>query len=187
MDWFELIYRLSLVGTFFVLIWYAYETRKIRKINAEQRDLEILPAMMFYIRRRSGGERLFIRNIGAGTAFDVRVMSASSVVRDQTFRFDFHLTDANNSLEPNEEREVGVNFWIDDKQDERPRDNFLVYYNPSNLHDIKIHREGGTIDPDTEIQRTLEVRFKAITGEEYVTSISFSDQGISVTKLPKRK
>src|SRR4051812_41677415 len=107
---FELIYKISLIGTFIVLIWYTIETAKIRRINTLQKDLQLMPVMMFYIREHSGSERLFIRNIGAGVGLLVKVLDASFAVGGHQHEYRFHLTDSNTTLRPDEEREVGINF-----------------------------------------------------------------------------
>lgn len=181
---FDFIYKLSLIGTFFLLAWYATETYKIRKITVQQKDLQLLPAMMIYIRQHSGTERPFIRNVGSGTAFEVEILD-SKVAKDK-LAFSFHLVDGNNTLVSQEERQIGVNVRKDGQESQSPLMNFQAYYDPANLQQIEINRDGGTIDKNTPIQRELTIRFKDITGQSYESEIRFSPKGISVIKAPER-
>lgn len=178
LDWFEIIYRVSLIGTFLALIWYAWETREIRKVNTQQKDLQQMPAMMIYIRRHSGSERPFIRNIGTGTAVGVDVLK--STVENGTMEFRYNLADNNNTLISGEERLVGINLRMDGQEQDNPLSNFLAYYDPANLQRVKATSQ------DASTRRTLRVRFKDITGQKYETKIRFTDSGITVASPPKR-
>lgn len=184
MDWFELTYRISLIGTFFALIWYAYETRKIRQINLEQKDLQQMPAMMIYIRRHSGSERPFVRNIGFGTAVGVDVLK--STVENGKWEFTYHLVDNNNTLISKEERLIGINLKIDGQEHSDPLPNWLAYYDPTKLQRVKERRQGDTANSVTPIRKNLRVRFKDITGQKYETKIRFSDSGVTVASPPRR-
>lgn len=185
--WFDPAYKLSLIATLGVLIWYANETRRIRSINTQQKDLQLLPAMMFYVRRRSGSERLFIRNIGFGTAVAVRIQNATFVVGGVKFEFRFHLTDSNTTLCRDEEREVGINFLKGGVDQPRPLPNFLAYYDPSLLGQVNAAGEAGLVnDIETPSQRDLSVHFRDITGQNYRTTLNFSEDGVTVISAPQR-
>jgi len=182
------IYEAAVIGTFIVLVWYTIETYRIRKINAQQRDLQQLPAMTIYIRQRSGSERPYIRNIGLGTALAVEIED-SSVTESRTYNFKFHLADGNNTLEPQEERAIGVNFNSDNQDNIRPLPTFLSYYDPARLQEVRDFRDGG--EPSGTIrnlptERDLVIHFSDITGQRYKTVIHFSGDGISVIKSPTR-
>src|SRR3990167_9190032 len=126
MSIFEFIYKLSLVGTFLVLIWYAYETRQIRKINVQQKDLQLMPVVMFYIRERSGSRRPYLRNIGNNPAMAIQVLPTNFTEGKTKFRFVFRLLDDNNTLTPTEERGIGINLTMNGKSDNNPLENWLA-------------------------------------------------------------
>ncbi|MGH7157358.1 MAG: hypothetical protein ACREGG_04600 [Candidatus Saccharimonadales bacterium] len=186
---FDTIYKASVIGTFITLIWYTIETARIRKINTKQKDLQLLPAMMIYMRQHSGTERPFIRNIGFGTAFAVEVLP-STVKEAKVYDFRFDLADGNNTLVPEEERQIGVNVDVNGKYDTntKPLPTFAGYYFPPNLQMIEAHKEAGATGTIANLatERGLIVHFKDITGQKYETSINFSANGISVKKAPKR-
>jgi hypothetical protein len=186
MSVFTAVYEATVIGTFLVLIVYTIETTKIRKINAQQKDLQLLPAIMIYIKHHSGSDRPFIKNIGFGTALVVNVLDVNFTTERKQFKFTFHLVDGNNTLEPQEERMLGVNLDVDNQSRRNPLDNFLAYFNPENLQDVANFQEGGVINNELPTNRNLEVHFKDITGQLYKTTINFSKDGISVAQAPKR-
>lgn len=172
---FQTLYQASLIGTFGVLIWYTVETYKIRKITAQQKDLQYLPAIMLYMRNRSGSPRLIIRNIGEGSATAVMVLPASFNVSGDKLEWEFHLVDSNDTLVAGEERDVGIGLSVNGKEAEMALANFIAYYNPPHL------RQAGK-----KVSRELIVRFNDITGQTYETTINFSNEGITVVKSPLR-
>ncbi len=186
---FDTVYKVSVIGTFVTLVWYTIETARIRKINTKQKDLQLLPAMMIYMRQHSGTERPFIRNIGFGTAFTVEVLP-STVEEAKTYDFSFDLADGNNTLVPEEERQIGINVQVDGKTDanSRPLPTFANYYFPPNLQAIKDHKEAGATGTIRTLatERDLKINFRDITGQKYETIVNFSADGISVSKAPKR-
>ncbi len=189
---FDTVYKASIIGTFVVLVWYTIETYRIRRINTKQKDLQLLPALTIYIRQRSGSERPVIRNIGLGTALAIKIED-SSVTESSTYDFRFHLVDGNNTLEPREERQIGVNVKKDGQDARQPLPTFLHYYEPAALQEVQdfidASIEGG--EPlgtlaDFPTERNLVIAFSDITGQRYKTTIHFSGEGISVAKAPKR-
>ncbi len=191
MDVFDFIYKLSLIGTFGVLIWYTYETYKIRKINTEQKDLQLLPAMMLYIRNGDDDEernhRLTIRNVGYGTAVAIRILPTAFKVNGKKLVFKFALSDQNNTLIPSEERQVDIEFYEDGTADHHNRfGNFYAYFNPSNLEDVKIFKEANMVRKDAPTRNDVRILYQDIHGQEYETTIGFRPEGILVAKPPKR-
>lgn len=183
----DFIFKHTTEITLIVLIWYTWETSKIRRITTQQRDLQLLPAMMFYVRHRSGTDRLFIRNVGFGAATTVLIPNADFLVGSERFSFRFHLTDSNNTLMPQEEREVGINFYKNDASQRNNIPNFMVYYNPARLQEVDAAGEAGLVrDIETPSQRRLKVTFKDIVGQQYETKIHFSSEGISIVESPRR-
>lgn len=172
--YFSYINDVIIVLGFLVLLWYTVETYKIRKITARQKDLQLLPAVMFYI-RREGGDRLCIKNIGAGSATAVQVMPAIIMADDRKLEFRFNLVDGNNTLTPQEERKVDQNFFVDGKKHNSPLSNFLAHYDPASM-----------IWPERPEPRLIRVRFRDMTGQAYETVLSFSGNGIAVEQEPYR-
>ena len=183
---FDTIYKISLIGTFIVLVWYAYETRAIRLINKQQKDLQLMPAMMIYIRQHSGSERPYIRNIGSGTSVAVELPTTAFMVEGRRFEFSFNLADGNNTLVPQEERLIGVNLMIDGQSHGSPLPNFLAYYSPVSLQDVHNFQDAKVISSSLPTNRILEVVFRDITGQKYKTLINFSKDGLSVARAPER-
>lgn len=174
MEVFEVIYKVSLIATLGVLIWYAMETWKIRKINAQQRDLQLLPLPMLYLKHYGGSDRLVVRNIGAGAAIDVRVIPSQFKEESETLSFKYHLVGLNTTLVPQEERGIGINLDINGQENDDPLPNFLIYHNPEIIERRK-HKN-----------REIKVQFKDITGQKYSTTISFNSKGISIINPPTR-
>ena len=155
----------------------------------QQKDLQLLPAIMIYMRQHSGTERPFIRNIGFGVAFTVEVLP-SSVKEARLYTFKYDLADGNNTLVPQEERLIGVNVRVNGKYDinSKPLPTFAGYYFPPKLREIRDHKEAGAKGTIKNLatERNLKVHFKDITGQKYATTINFSADGISVSKAPER-
>jgi hypothetical protein len=194
MSLFEVAYRLSLIGTFFVLIWYTKETWQIRKINQQQMDLQLLPAMMLYLRRDPESSaadpdhyRLTIRNIGHGAATEVRLKDVKLKIENKMYEFKFELADQNDTLIADEEREVEIDSFLDGKSNyqNRMRD-FHDHFSPYSLTDIEVFRESGQIDGEIPITGEIEIGFKDINNQMYETTIGFSSRGVSIIKSPIR-
>ncbi len=187
MDWKQVIELLTLI----VLTLTLVEIARTRRIDAQQKDLQLLPAMMFYIRGADDDEHLFLRNIGFGAATDVKVLPASFKVRTDKFEFHFDMSRAKTTtFRPEEEFEIGITRLLNDGPDPNSHHyarNFMAYYNPANLEMVNAAGEAGQVhDIETPSQRELTVQFRDITGQKYETILLFSEDGISVTKAPKR-
>lgn len=189
MNVFETIYRVSLIGTFIVLILYTIETYKIRKINADQKDLQLLPAMMIYWQQSSGTERPILKNIGFGAALAIEILGTNVIEGKSKHDFTYHLVDGNNTLNPQEERGIGVNLTINGKYDSKPLPKFQQYYNPANLQVVQDYIESagatGTL-VGLETKRDISIRFGDISGKRYETTIHFGGKGVSIIKVPTR-
>jgi hypothetical protein len=188
---FDFIYKLSLIGTFGVLIWYTYETYKIRKITTEQKDLQLLPAMMLYIRNGDDDEennhKLTLRNVGYGTAVAISISPTIFKVEGKKMEFKFKLADQNNTLIPGEEREVDFEFYKNGESSyhNRYRD-FYAYFNPSNLESVVYFKASKMVHKDTPTKNDIHIKYQDIHGQDYETTIGFRPEGILVAKPPKR-
>lgn len=162
-----------MIATLIVLLCYTYETHRIRKIYAQQRDLSLLPALMLYLRQRVNDKRLVIRNIGMGAATGVKILPEKLKVDRQTLEYRFNLLDSNDTLVPNEEREVNVSDYVDDEQSTSVDSSFIA------LHDPEISRSS----KDTG-EKKITISYRDIIGRPYNTVIVFSCKGITVDKPP---
>ncbi len=190
----DVVYRLSLIATLGVLIWYANETTKIRKISKEQLDLQLLPAMMLYIRRNDGSVdadpehySLTIRNVGNGTATTIKVVSPIFKVQGKKIEFRFKLSSQNNTLIADEERGLEIDSYIDGQSNyqNRYRD-FHAYFSPTNLEDVQVLKKDKLVKEDTPTKNEITIKFKDIHGQAYSTVIGFDPSGISILKPPLR-
>jgi hypothetical protein len=196
MDWFDFIYKLSLIATLGVLIWYTVETARIREIASKQKDLQLLPAMMFYIKPDSAPDKqiLILTNIGYGAAIAVNILPACLKERNDDFEFRFGLANGNDTLRPNEERLINIQFLKNGEEDpntHRYNEMFMAYYNPENLEWDNLAKSGalgkGKIqDIEAPTQRDICVQFRDISGQRYETKIRFNENGITVAKTPER-
>lgn len=116
-----------LFATFLALIWYAWETKKIREIEQE-------PIIDLYYRpqTRNHGKCLRLRNSGKGTAYNIKVERIS--VRAGEKEFEFYFGDPNLILMYNEEKTLWVQSKYDHKNsranyqiEDQALDNFLSY------------------------------------------------------------
>jgi hypothetical protein len=191
---FETIYQLSLIGTFIFLIWNTTESYRIRKINAAQKDLKLIPALTFYIRGPKDLDedklenfRFVIRNLGNGVATSVFIPPIIFTEGDTEFRFDFKLSDKNNTLIAGEERLIDIEVHKNGASDYHNRyEDFYAYFNPNNLESVEVFREAGMISPTTESKRNIPVYFRDIHGQLYNTIIGFHPEGIRIIQPPKR-
>jgi hypothetical protein len=178
------------LATLLVLTWTLVEIARTRRIDSLQKDLQLLPALMFYIRGEDDSARLWIRNIGFGAAITVNIMTTKFMVGNEEHEYRFRLKDTNNTLIADEEREVKVSFFKNGSHDRnyhRHLDQFMAYFNPENLYSVNAAGEAGIVnDIETPSQRELTVRFKDITGQQYDTTLLFSEDGISVAQTPRR-
>lgn len=187
---FENIYQLSLIGTFFVLLWYTIETYRIRKINTEQRDLQLLPAMMLYIRGDDDNKenhRLVMRNIGFGTATAVKIEQTVFNVDNKEIVFSFRLADQNSTLVADEEREIEIEVSRNGESNYHNRyKDFYAYFNPENLDMVTHFKEAEMVRDDTPEASDIHIAFNDMRGRRYKTTIGFRGDGIVVVKSPVR-
>jgi hypothetical protein len=186
---FETVYRVSLIGTFFVLLWYTIETARIRKINTEQKDLQLLPAMMLYIRGDEDKDnlRLAMRNIGFGTATGVQIEPTTFTVDGKEIVFKFRLADQNNTLVANEEREVEIEVHKNGQSSYHNRySEFMAYFSPENLDMVTHFKEAKMVRDDTPEASDIHITFKDINAQGYKTTIGFRPEGIVVLLAPER-
>jgi len=91
--------------SFLALVWYAWETRELRKTTKNQLELEQRPILNLYYRSESKKKgRLRIRNVGRGIAYNIRVSS----IKINKNNFKFRLDGPNLTLIPGEEKTLTI-------------------------------------------------------------------------------
>ncbi len=181
MEWISI---LVLTATLIVLVFYTIETYRIRKINAQQKDLQLLPAVIVYFKGQSGQEKVYIENIGHGTAIDLKVASLAYTENQTRFKFSFNLSGDSDILSPLEDRELNIYLSINGNDDLNPLKNFVGQLHPRNLKLASIVQEEG--NKKISYAKELRIRFCDITGQQYETKLRFSAQGTSIVQAPKR-
>lgn len=192
--WFESTYRLSLIIGFLLLIWSTVLNHRITKINAAQRDLNLVPAMTFYFKPHDENDPdnphnydFRIRNIGKNVATSLYIPPIKFTEGKTTFEFKFKLAKKNNTLVEEEERSIQLEYQTNGtSQYHRRYEDFYTYFNPESLENIAIFKEGGSISPTVESERKLTVYFRDILGQPYKTTIGFSPRGVQIDTPPKR-
>lgn len=106
----EVLSTIALIVTAFAVIWYTKEASRLRKISNDQKDLQLLPAFMLYIREQVDmsyegyNYKLVMRNIGFGTAVAVQISPTIFDTEGDRMEFIFSLADQNSTLISGEER-----------------------------------------------------------------------------------
>lgn len=96
--------------TFWALLWYAWETRGMKKEMVEQTQLEQKPIVDLFYRPKTEKhkEYLRIRNSGKGVAYSIRVEQI--IIKDK--KFSFYFDDPNAILVPlGDEKTLYVDVW----------------------------------------------------------------------------
>lgn len=75
--WGSMISSLALLATLCVIIWYAFETRRLREATVKQTELSLRPFVVISVFEDSAGlsQRLIYKNIGHSPAIDVHTES----------------------------------------------------------------------------------------------------------------
>jgi len=121
-----------LFATFLALIWYAWETRKMRKEMVVQNELEQKPIVDLFYRPKTTkhDEYLRLRNSGKGVAYNINVQT----ITIENKKFKFYLDDPNLILTPlGNEQTLHVDAWN----------------NKSHLGEGQLHFLKNTISPQT--------------------------------------
>ncbi len=170
---FSSVNDIVIVLGFIVLVWYTIETYRIRKVTVIQKDLQLLPTPMLYFHNSPGQKRIKIQNIGIGAAIGVTIEKYEFSQDSRTCKFIFNLEDGNNVLAPEEERMVGVNYFVNGEASNAPYDNFWSQFNS----------DGGGVSTEA---KNIKIRFQDATGQHYEMNIGFSSRGVEITKPPTR-
>jgi hypothetical protein len=112
----SLLNDIIVLGTALILIWYTYETYKLREVGQKQIELQQRPFVILEVSISEYDEASYrVRNIGVGTAINVRVMDIHPDGEDWAFRFFPHFFQV---LGPQETRKVHPHMEFQDRLDE---------------------------------------------------------------------
>ena len=166
-----------------ILIWYAWETRKLRIIANNQKDLEILPLPFIFIRGTSVQDNfLMIKNLGRGTSVATRIESFkiddNGVLKFDIGQFSSPRDFSGNLLQPCTEqdpRTVFISYSVGEanKSTKLSNSKFYEYF----AADGKYIGDKG---------RELTIAFRDIQNNVYEIKEHFSKDGPIITQLPKR-
>jgi len=180
MTWKIISLALEVLG-FIVLLWYTIETYRLRKIGKDQLDIQIISLPFLYI-SATINPRLIIKNIGSGTAIDIKVKPVEFTYDGKKKRFEFEVNYnygreyGSNTLQHNEKLElINISFYDDGikKSTELSIDAFINYFAPNGKFMVD---EG----------RDIIVTFKDIKAQSYELKHRFSKGGSTIAQLPKR-
>lgn len=96
--------NLVLSLTFIAILWYSYETRKMRWEITSQRQFEQRPVLVVYKRIINSNETFRIRNVGRGIAFSVNIEKIK-LSGEGNLTFELGIYEPN-ILIPDEERDL---------------------------------------------------------------------------------
>jgi hypothetical protein len=113
----SLLNNIVVLGTALVLIWYTYETYKLREAAQKQIELQQRPFVILEVSISDRDEFSYrVRNIGVGTAINVRIMDIRPDGAEWSFHFAPRFFPV---LQPQETQEVRPSTWFQDSRDEQ--------------------------------------------------------------------
>jgi hypothetical protein len=107
----------NLIQTWLLVVgaWVAYETLKLRRLTSKQIQIQIAPVLVVYFRENP--ERITVRNIGNGVAFDVKFEKITIFLEDIEKEANYDLGIYSPPvLTPEEERKVQGSMYLDGKE-----------------------------------------------------------------------
>ena len=159
---------------FLVLLWYAWETRKLRIIADSQKDLEILPIPFIFFNAGTGSNNfLMIKNLGNGSALSTQIEPYKINGKTLSFSIGYFGTPRDFSgdlLKP---------------QTEDPKRIFITYNNEE-ANEMFYQYFAADGKSMTEKGRELTITFRDIQNNIYEIKENFSKNGLTITQLPKR-
>lgn len=90
--------------TLLAILWYSYETRRMKQELVAQRKFEQRPVLIVYRRTLNNNEVFRIRNIGRGVAFNVKIQKIR-LGGEGNLTFEMGIYEPN-ILTPDEERDL---------------------------------------------------------------------------------
>ena len=156
----------SLLGiTLIAIIWYAWETRKLRMETVRQTELSQRPFVMIF---EVDNHRLKYRNSGQGIALNVRIKPFEN--RDYTFIFEKENLLGLNEISKHDINPVAIN----NKTGEPYPPNTKFPFTPYELRSAYF-----------TLVRILEIYYENIEGKCYQTRVQISREGLKFLDTQK--
>ena len=154
----NMISTVALIITLGVLIWYACETRGLKRQTVKQTELSQRPFVMIF---EAGNHRLKYKNSGQGTALNISIKPYENM--GYTFTFE-----KENLLSPNEVSEHDINPV---PKDNKTREIFppgtKIPFTPYELRSTTLN-----------VIRIIEIQYENIEQKRYQTLVKISREGI---------
>lgn len=93
---------IALILTFFALLWYAWETSRMKKELIRQNEISIRPCIVIFYEDNEGS--YFFNNVGNGPAFHVK-LEEIPLLEDTAFRFTYK-SDSSDLIVPNNKSRI---------------------------------------------------------------------------------
>ena len=153
-----MISTIALTITLGVLIWYAWETRGLRKETVKQTELSQRPFVMVF---EAGNHRLKYKNSGLGVALNIRFKD----IFQEAYTFTF---EEENLLSPNEVSKGDINPIARDNLTGEPYSpNTKIPFTPYELRSANI-----------TFIRIVIIQYESIEKKRYQTLVNVSNEGI---------
>ena len=149
----------SLLGiTLIAIIWYAYETRELRKESVKQTELSQRPFVMIF---ETDLNKIKYKNSGHHIALNISIKP----YENQGYTFFF---EKENLLSPNEVSKHDINpVAKDNKTGEPYPPDTKIHFTPYELRNTTLH-----------VVRIIEIQYENIEQKRYQTLVKISREGI---------
>ncbi len=154
----NMISTIALLATLVVIIWYAYETRELRKESVKQTELNQRPFVMIF---ETDLNKIKYKNSGQGIALNISIKP----FENQGYTFTF---EKENLLSPNEVSNHDINpVPKDNKTGEIFPPETKIPFTPSEIKNTYL-----------TVARIIEIQYENIEQKRYQTLVKISKEGI---------
>lgn len=131
----EILTFFALFLTFLTVIWYAWETRKLRIETLNQTKLSLRPFVIIVFIERPG--KFILKNLGNGSALNVKVKDISLIkTKELQITYFFHRVDV---IPCKEEKDLYIGMKENDSPADRSDLGALLPQSAVNAHDFEIN------------------------------------------------
>lgn len=179
MNYLKIITEIVTILGFFVLFWYACETRKLRKIANNQKDLQILPLPFIYFNGAPKSDNfLMIKNLGYGSALSTNIENFKFNGQELAFRI----------IYTSNFRDFGGDLLKPENTQDLRRVLITHIHGNSNKSADELFYEYFAADGESMENkgRELTITFRDIQNNAYEIKEHFDKAGPTITQLPKR-
>lgn len=165
-DW-SAMSTLALILTFGAILWYSYETQKLKRIAYQQLQIQVAPILIIYFRENPS--RITVRNIGNGPALNVEFEKIFFPLSEgQKTEFTLKIDDPP-TLIPGEERSVMGSMMINGKTifEDFPKKGSTVWIEPKYA---ELDIEFAIIYSD---MRNEKYESKVLTGKDKIKLLNY--------------